>query len=123
MRIVIILFGIFIILMSGIMLARPKSITDFMLRQAGEPWLHVAAVAVRIVLGIALVLSACQSRFPLALEIIGWIAIAAGVILALTPPAKFRRMIKWAIDRFGRFMRPAAVAALLFGAFLVYAVA
>jgi len=80
------------------------------------------AAGIRIAIGIVLILYAAQSRFPLALEIIGWIAIAAGVALALMPPAKFRQLINWAFERFGKYTRAAAFFAVLFGAFLIYAV-
>ena len=75
-----------------------------------------------IAIGIALVLYAGQSQFPLTLQILGWIAIAAGVILALVPQAKFEQLIKWAFDRFRKYTRAAALIAVLFGAFLIYAV-
>ncbi len=122
MNIIIILFGLLIIVMAGIMAVRPKLFADTMLQYFGSVWLHVLAAAVRIAMGIALVLYADQSRFPLALHIIGWLAIAAGVIIALLPHAKFTRLFLWFFEKFAPYTRIAAIVAVLFGGFLIYAV-
>ena len=122
MKTLIILFGLFIIGIAGLMAVRPKLFADKLMQSVGSVWIHVLAAAVRIVMGIALVLYAEQSRFPLALHIIGWIAIVAGVIIALVPHTKFTRLIRWVFDRFAPYTRIAAVFAVLFGGFLIYAV-
>jgi hypothetical protein len=117
----IIVFGLFVILMAGSLALRPENLTEFLLRQAGKTWLQVLAAAVRIAIGVALILYAPESRFPHALLVIGWIAVVAGVILALVPPAKFQSLIRWAFERFARYTRIAALAAMIFGLFLIYA--
>ena len=122
MKTLIILFGLFIIGMAGLMAVRPKLFIDKLMQFADSVWMHVLAAAVRIVMGLALVLYADQSRFPLTLHIIGWIAIIAGVIIALVPHTKFTRLIRWVFDRFAPYTRIAAVFAVLFGGFLIYAV-
>jgi len=122
MKLFIILFGVFMVTIAGIMAVSPKFFTDKMLRFAESVWLHVLAAAGRIALGIALILYADQSSFPLTLHIIGWIAIVAGVIIAFVPHAKFTRLIHWAFDLFARYSRIPAMFAVLFGGFLIYAV-
>ena len=122
MNILIILFGLFMVFMAGLMALSPKRFTDIMLQFSDSVWMHTGAVAVRIVLGIVLILIADQSRFPLALHIIGWIAIIAGVMIALVPHAKFTQLIRWAFDKLARYTRIAAIFAVLFGGFLIYAV-
>ena len=122
MKIFIILLGIFIFIMAGAMTLRPKLFIDTMLRYAETAWMQILAAAVRIAIGVVLVLYAGQTHFPLTLQIIGWIAIAAGVIIALMPAAKFIQLVNWALGRFSRYTRIAALFAVLFGAFLIYAV-
>jgi hypothetical protein len=122
MKNLIILFGLFAIMMAGAMALRPKQFAGTLLRYAETVWMQVLAAAVRIGMGVILVLYAAQSNFPLILQIIGWIAIAAGVVIALMPAAKFTRLINWAFERFSRYARIAAVFGVLFGAFLIYAV-
>jgi hypothetical protein len=84
--------------------------------------LHITAAAVRIVMGVVMILYAGASRYPMAFQIIGWIALVAGVVLALTPPARFKKLVHWAFSKFGRYTRVAAVFAVMFGAFLIHAV-
>ena len=122
MNIFVILFGLFIVVIAGFMALNPKRFTDIMLQFSDSVWMHTGAVAVRIILGIVLILVADQSRFPMALHIIGWIAIIAGVMIALIPHARFTRLIHWVLKKFARYMRIAAIFAVLFGGFLIYAV-
>ena len=122
MRIFILLFGLFIVVADGALVLKPDSVMNLILRYSGSLLMHVLAAGVRIVLGIVLLLYADQSRFPLTLEVLGWISLAAGLVLAVLPPARFQALIRWAFDRFGPFTRAAAMLAVLFGAFLIYAV-
>lgn len=122
MKAFIILFNLFILAMAGFMAFRPRQFTETLLKLSEAVWLHVLAAAARIAIGIALILYADQSRFPLTLQILGWLAIFAGVILALVPRAKFIRLMHWAFERFARYTRIAAVFAVLFAGFLIYAV-
>ena len=122
MQISIILFGLLISAMAAALLAIPARLTAFMLRHSGDPWFHILAAAIRIVLGIVLILHAAETRFPTALTVLGWIALLAGVAIALIPPSRFRQLVAWLFDRLGRYVRIAAAAALAFGVFLVYAV-
>jgi hypothetical protein len=121
-KLLIIAFSLFIFVMAGMLALRPGLVTEFLLRHAAKTWMHVMAAAIRVIMGVALILYAPQSRFPLTLQVIGWIAVAAGVILALIPPAKFQQLINWAVDRFGRYTRMAGLAAVIFAMFLIYAV-
>ena len=123
MQHLIMAFGLFILVSAGLLIVRPATFTAFMLKNADQTWLHVTAVVVRLALGIALLLYAPSSNFPLTLNVLGWIALVAGIVLALIPPLKFKRMIHWSFDRFGKITRVAGVLAVLFGAFLIYAVA
>ncbi len=122
MKILILLLAGAITLTAVWLMVKPESLTRFLVRNAGRIWFHVLAVGVRIVLGVLLLLYADQSRFPLVLTVLGWIAIAAGVGLALIPPARFRRLVEWAFERFGAYTRLAAAGAVAFGLFLFYAV-
>jgi hypothetical protein len=121
-KVLIVVFGLFVIVMTGMLAFRPKLITDFMLRHAAETWMHVLAAVMRIIIGVALLLYASQSRFPLTLQILGWITVAAGVIVALIPPSKFKQLIIWAFGRFGDYTRIAALAGMILGVFIIYAV-
>ena len=122
MKILLVLLSLLIFLLGLALVIRPKASAQLLIDQAENRLIHVLAVGIRLVLGGALVLYAAQSRFPHVLEILGWIALVAGVVLAFVPPSRFARLIRWAFDLLGGYMRLAGVAALAFAAFLIYAV-
>lgn len=122
MNILMVLLSLLIFVMGLALVARPKESARLLIEQAENRLLHVLAVVIRLVLGVALLLVAEQSRFPNTLEILGWIALVAGVILAVLPPARFARLIRWAFDLLSGYMRLVGLAALAFAAFLIYAV-
>ena len=121
MQYLIILFGVLIVVVGLVMLVRPSPFIDYLRRYSLTTSMQVLAVAVRIVLGLALILYADQSKFPLVLEIIGWLSLAAAVTIAVIPHAQFERLISWVLDRFASYVWIGALAALGFGLFLVYA--
>ena len=61
------------------------------------------------------------SRFPIAIEVIGWISIVAAVSLAVMGRRNFNRLMSWALSVAKPFARIGGVIAAAFGAFLVYA--
>jgi len=122
MKLIIILFGLLIVLMAGILVVRPAALSGFILEHVGKRWFQALAAISRLLLGVALILQSEASRYPLTLFALGWVAVVAGIGLALVPPAWFRSLVHRAFDRFGRYVRLVALAALIFGAFLVHAV-
>ncbi len=104
------------------MLVRPGPFIDYLRRYSVTTSMQVLAVVVRIVLGLALILYANQSKFPLILEIIGWLSLAAAATIAVIPHAQFERLISWVLDRFQGYVWIGALAATGFGVFLIYAV-
>ena len=104
------------------MLVRPKPFIDYLRYYSITISMQVLAVAVRIILGLALILYADRSKFPLVLEIIGWLSVAAAITIAVIPHAHFERLISWILDRFQGYVWIGAIAATGFGVFLIYAV-
>ena len=52
MQYLIVAFGLFILITAGLLIVRPAAFTAFMLKNADRSWLHLAAVGVRLALGI-----------------------------------------------------------------------
>ncbi len=122
MQYAIVLFGGFMVLTGATILVRPKLFVDLITRHIGSLSLQVLAVVIRLVLGVVLILYADQSRFPLTLQVLGCIAVAAAVLGAILPRDTFQKLISWALDKFSGYMRVGGVGALVFGGFLIYAV-
>jgi len=83
MNLVVIAIGLSKIIIAAAMLVRPAQFTDRMQGYAGMTSLYVFELAMRFTLGAVLILIASDSRFPILLQIIGGISIAAGAILVV----------------------------------------
>jgi hypothetical protein len=105
-----------------VMLIRPSLLLNTMSRYASNTWLQVLAVVARLVLGVALLGYAELSRFPHVLQVLGWLAIAAAIFLAVLPRDTFQRMIVRVLDLFSPYFRPGGIVAAAAGMFLMYSV-
>ena len=122
MSYVIILFGLLIAVLSLYILFRPKESLAYFSANAGSMGLYIAAIAVRVGMGLVLILYADQSRYPEAFQIIGAFILVAGVILALIGQGRFERLVKWAMGLFGKMARVAGLLGLVLGLFFIYSV-
>lgn len=121
MQVLVLLFGGLIAVLGLAILVRPVPFLALMKRYAHSLSLHWLAVVVRLILGAALLGYADQSGFPLTLKVLGWLSIAAAVILAIIPHRRFGDFVTWMLGRFSSHLRWGGAAAILFGAFLFHA--
>ena len=121
MTIIIIIFDSLILLAGVLLLINPEIIFGFLGRNIENPAIQMIAVLVRLIIGALLVTQSSQSRFPLAIEVLGWILILAGISLAVIGQAKFRKLMSWVLTKFKAVGRIAGVVAIAFGGFLIYA--
>ena len=83
--------------------------------------LYIAG-GMRIVVGIILMQGAPTSRFPRTLRVFGAIAMFAGLVLLVFPLEPWVAYMKWWMEaQLSLFRVVMAIAATLFGAFMVYA--
>jgi len=105
-----------------VLLLRPAILFNLLRGYQNSAGLYGLAVVVRLILGIVLILAAPASRFPLTLEILGWIAIVAAVFIGALGTTRFSKLMAWALGLSEGLGRLSGVFALLFGGFLIYAV-
>ena len=117
----IILFGALILLAGSIIVINPDLIFGLLNRHANSLGLHVLAVVVRVIIGVLLIVEAGVSRFPLVIEIIGWLSIAAAAVFALIGRRNFLRLMNWALSLTKPYGRIGGMIAIGFGVFLIYA--
>lgn len=104
------------------MLVRPDAVAGFFRENSGSLGLHVLAVLVRLILGAALIGYATDSKYPVALQIFGWLSVGAAIILGGIGRSRFKVLISWALNFASSLMRFAGLLAVLLGGFLIYAV-
>jgi hypothetical protein len=102
-------------------MVNPNVVFGVLNRQSQSLGLHILAVVVRLLLGVLLVYQSGVSRYPLAIEIIGWISIIAAAFLTVIGRDRFGRLISWALSVAKSFARVGGVLAACFGAFLIHA--
>lgn len=122
MTYLVLVFGLLIMLGGAGLLLKPGAIFGFFEKHGNTTGLYAFSIAIRIVLGAVLILGAPESRFPIALQVLGWLSIYAALALVLIGRVRFRNLIKWALELSPPFKRLAGIVAVLFGGFLVYAV-
>lgn len=121
MNYVIQVFGAFIAIASIVLVLRPTVLFDLLRKYQHSPVLYGLAVFVRLILGIALVVVAPMSHFPLALGILGWVIIAAAIFIGAMGRTRFSKLMAWALGLAAGWGRVAGLFGILFGAFLIYA--
>ncbi len=122
MNYIIILFGIATIVAGIIIVVNPATIFGLLRRKLESLGLHILAVVVRILLGVALIICAAESKYPTAILILGWISIAAAAVLGIMGHTNFKRLMSWALSVAPSFGRLGGLLAILFGGFLIHAV-
>ena len=80
MNYIIILFSTATIVAGIIIVINPKTVFGLIRRNSESLSLHILAVVVRIIIGVALIMCATESKYPTTILIIGWISIVAASV-------------------------------------------
>ena len=83
-------------------------------------WGPHAVAAVRVLIGGVLLAAGPASRFPTTLAVLGCIAIIGGLAIPVTSRRHQRAIIDWWKRQHATFLRAWSLAAVAFGAFVVF---
>jgi hypothetical protein len=122
MNYVIILFCTATIVAGIIIVINPETVFGLIRKNLDSLGMHILAVVVRTILGVALLMCAAESKYPTAVVILGWITIVAAFVIGIMGRNNFKRLISWALSLPNSFKRIGGFLAILFGVFLVHAV-
>ena len=105
-------------------LVRPERAKAFLGAFASTPRVHFTELAIRALVGGALVLTAPRMQFAPAFTVFGWVLVGTTLLLALVPWRLHRRFANWSVPQATRNMPLLGVGALagglvLFGAILL----
>lgn len=117
----IIVFGVLIAVAGLSILLNPQTILGYLRDNVDKPALQLTAVVTRLLLGVLLVSQSGLSRYPLVIEVLGWVAVVAAIALAVIGRKNFKNLMSWALSLINPYGRIGGVLAALFGAFLIYA--
>ena len=121
MGLLIIFSGLILATTGMLMLIQPRLVMDTLHSLVDEEWLQFVTATSRVVLGSVLLVCAEQTRFPLALQIMGLISLTAGMGITLLPAAAFRHFLSGILKRYRPYARMGSVLLIGAGSFLVYA--
>lgn len=121
MTVLIIIFGALTLLAGIVIVINPEVIFGFLRNNLDKLVLHILAVVIRIVLGALLIYQSNISKFPLVIEVIGWLSIVTAIFLSVMGRRNFNRLMSWALSLVKPIGRVGGVLAVAFGAFLIYA--
>ncbi len=121
MTTLIIIFGALIMLAGAVIVMNPEIIFGYLRRNLDSSAIHILAIVVRLIIGALLISQSSLSKYPLAIEILGWLSIVAALSLAVMGRHNFHRLLSWALTFLKPFGRVGGVFAAAFGGFLIYA--
>ena len=123
MNYIVILLSAATIVAGIIIVINPETVFGLIRKKSESLGMHILAVVVRIILGVALIMYATESKYPTAILFLGWLSIVAASVLGIMGRTNFRRLMSWSL-RFSQFFgRIGGFVAILFGGFLIHAVA
>jgi len=117
----IIIFAAFTLLAGVVILINPEVIFGYLRNNMEKPVIHIIAVVVRLIIGGLLISQSRLSRFPLGIEILGWLSIAAALSFVVMGRHRFHRLMSWALTFLKPYGRIGGIFAAAFGGFLIYA--
>jgi hypothetical protein len=121
-QIVVLVLGIAVCVLSAWGAYAPEKLVRLVTGVMDQEWGIYLAVIVRLLLGLALIIAAPYSRFPLVFQALGWIAIVAAVALAFMGRERLRRLVAW-FERFSpAIIRLWLLFGVAFGGFLIYGI-
>ena len=113
-------FGFIMVLISVVMMAKPDAWARCIVLYSRMPYMHALEILIRLGFGLLFVKYASDAKFPLTIEIMGYILLAVGIGLMLTPPSSHRRFAVWSVETFSKHFRRAGLVSFAFGVFLIY---
>ncbi len=115
-------FAVIVFITGVINLVNPSILLDYVRQLADKPGMQVVSVGVRLILGIALILVADDSKFPVVILFIGLMALAAAVIFTVIGRENFAQLMTRLTRMSSGLARFGGAMSILLAGFLVYAV-
>ena len=121
MTLLVALIGALIALLGATGLVRPSMLVgmlDWVWRTRRGLY---GVVALRLCIGVILVVAAPECRYPTAMRILGVISIVSATLVPVLGLERIRALVSWWAARPPLFIRAWAVFAIAFGGFLIHA--
>jgi NAD/NADP transhydrogenase beta subunit len=118
---IVVVFGVAVGLVGSIGVVRPTGLVRFVETMWQSPTGFRLAIALRLVLGVVLIVAAPDCRFPQVIRILGIFSLVAAAATAALGHKRLRSFVQWWVGRPLGFVRCWSLVAVAFGCILVYA--
>jgi len=120
---IVVVFGVAVGLLGVGGVVRPTGLIRLVETMWQSPAGFRLAIALRLVLGVLLILAAPECRFPRVIRFLGVFSLVAGAAGAAIGPERLRSFVRWWTGLPTGFVRGWSLVAVAFGSFLAYAAA
>lgn len=118
---ILIVFGIFLIGVSFLMLFFPSKARKTLRKAGSTPVINYMEITLRMIPAASLVLYADYSKFTLIFHLLGWFMLATSLVLYFVPRRMHHQYALKSADILNPlFMRCISPLSLLFGMFIIY---
>jgi len=121
MKLIIKLFGIFLLLSGMSLLINPQIIIGWIEENMESTSLYISAIVVRLVFGILFIVAARESKYPGVIKFFGYLFIIAAIIFIFISQGSFQDFITSLIPDVKPFAPVSGLLSIAFGGFLIYA--
>jgi len=121
MKLIVKLFGVFIVLAGLILLVKPAIILDWIEINKNSNTLYISAILARFIFGILFIVLAKESRYPVAFKVLGYLFILAALSFVIIGKDAFQNFIASLIPHVSPYAILSGVVAMAFGVFILYA--
>lgn len=119
----VVAFGLWLIVVSGLMLTKPKTALRLLSKAASTNLINYGEITLRLIAGVALIISAASSKAPGILHVAGIFIAGSSLVLYFVPRTWHAKYALWWSERLEpqvvRLLTPFSLAV---GLWLIYAV-
>lgn len=119
---VIVAAGLYLAVLGIACFVRPDSAANFLLGFANSAFVHYVELALRALVGAALVHSAAALSYPLVFIVFGWVLIVTSLVMFVVPWRWHQQFAQRAVPQALRYISLLGVSSITLGVALVAAV-
>jgi hypothetical protein len=120
MRVAALLVALFTVVLAVVGLVSPDTVTSVRRHNFATPTGTYTAAAVRLAMGLVVILGATASRAPKTLRVLGALMCAQGLSATILGPEHARTVLEWETTR-PALLRAGGIVALASGVFMAFA--
>lgn len=120
-KLIISLFGLFLVFVGVLMFFRPQLSRNILRKFASTDLINYTEISIRLIIGIALINGAQHCKSPIAFKLLGWFMSITAIILSMVPRnLHYKFSTKSAEILKPTYFRVISPFAILFGGLILY---